>query len=310
MDDQKDASSCDAGSEMVKLLTSLPKGTVDIAVAGHTHQDVAHWIAGIPTIESSSYARKLGRIDVCVAPTGGVDLEKTVIERPVALCETTWADGSCADPKDAPTDTKKATYQGKDVMADASVSSVLQPYFDEVRELKAAKVGIRLAKPMPRASGDSVGENLAHGMAELASVPMAFQNLGGVRNDLPAGDLTFGDIYSVAPFGNHVAVITVNKHQLEETIKALSIGKKEPPYTFGFEVKIVGNNVRLTRPNGTLLKPGMYKVATTDFVALGGDGTDVALKGVTPDILPNVDRDALMTALRERFPAPLPQRAP
>src|SRR5690606_32878015 len=38
--------------EIVKLLNSVPLGTVDAVVAGHSHWVVHHWVAGVPVIEA------------------------------------------------------------------------------------------------------------------------------------------------------------------------------------------------------------------------------------------------------------------
>ncbi|MBC7792837.1 MAG: bifunctional metallophosphatase/5'-nucleotidase, partial [Clostridia bacterium] len=95
------ADSCDKDSELVKLLTTLPARTVDAVVAGHTHRDVANWIAGVPVIESSSYGRKLGRVDLCAKAEGGLDANRSTIHQPTRLCETAWTDNTCEDPADA-----------------------------------------------------------------------------------------------------------------------------------------------------------------------------------------------------------------
>ncbi len=330
IDDPRDASSCDKTSELQQLLAALPKGTVDIAVAGHTHKDVATWIDGVPVIESSSYARKLGRIDVCIGPHGGVDAANTTIRKPVALCLTTWGDGTCGDPPGPDAKVQPATYEGVTIKPDERVEHVLTPYFAEVRNLKASTVGIRLPAPLRRtpspmpqppvkkrrrlvpqpAKMETVGQYVVKGFAELAGTKLAFSNAGSIRNDLPPGDLDFGAIYDVCPFGNRVTVLKLKKGELSEAMRILTVTRKDPPVTYGFEIKPRGDTVVLTR-NGRPLPEGVYEVATSDFMALGGDGIGPALAKVAPSdrrMLEAVDRDALMTALRARYPGPLPDK--
>ncbi len=330
IDDARDASSCDNMSEMQQLLAALPKGTVDIAVAGHTHKDVANWINGVPVIESSSYARKLGRIDVCVGPQGGIDAANTTIRKPVPLCLTTWPDGTCGDPPAPDAKVQPASYEGVTIKPDEQVEQILAPYFAEVRNLKSSTVGIRLPAPLTRSGSpmpqpplkkrrklvpqpakvETVGQYVVKGYAELAGTKLAFANAGSIRNDLPPGDLSFGAIYDVCPFGNHVAILKLKKSELTEAMRLLAVARKDPPATYGFEIKTRGDTVVLTN-KGRPLPEGTYEVATSDFMALGGDGIGPALANLAPNdrrMLEAVDRDALMTALRARYPGPLPDR--
>lgn len=330
IEDAHDASSCDPNGEMHKLIMALPKGTVDIAVAGHTHKDVATWVNGVPVIESSSYARKLGRIDVCLGAEGGLDTANTTVRKPQALCLTTWDDGTCGDPPSAEAKVVPAVYEGVTIKADEQVQKVVDPYFDEVRALKASLVGIRLPAPLKRSPSlmpqaavkqgrhyvkqaprmETVGQYVVQGYADLANTKLAFANAGGIRNDLPPGDLSFGAIYDVCPFGNHITTLRLKKAELVEAMRILTIARKDAPVTYGFEIKPKGDTVVLTM-NGKPMPEGTYVVATSDFMALGGDGIGPALAKLAPEdkvFLETVDRDALMTALRAHYPGPLPEK--
>ena len=44
-------------------------------------------------------------------------------------------------------------------------------------------------------------------------------NGGGIRADLPAGDVTFGDVTAVLPFGNTVEVLEVSGSTLREALE-------------------------------------------------------------------------------------------
>ena len=63
--DPLDISSCDTSEELIQLLNRLPKGTVDVALGGHTHKVIAHYFNGVATVESGSYARNLSLVRVC-----------------------------------------------------------------------------------------------------------------------------------------------------------------------------------------------------------------------------------------------------
>ncbi len=304
------ADACDPDSELVKLLTTIPRGTVDAAVAGHTHRDVTSWINGVPVIESSSYGRKLGRIDLCAKADGGIDAEKSKINEPTRLCETAWADNTCDDPVDGAVTPHPVQLSGKPVEPDKQVVGVIAPYLEKIAELKGSSVGIHLPKRLLKAGPhESAGAYLAQGLSELAGVPYAVQNLGGVRNDLPPGELTFAAIYDTAPFGNHIAIMKLTHDELVRAMGILA-KRKQAPFTAGFEVVMKGDEAKLTLPGGKkpLPKAEFYSVAMPDFLAMGGDGTAEVFKSVPADrmqILHPVDRDALMTALRAKYPSKL-----
>ena len=41
---------------------------------------------------------------------------------------------------------------------------------------------------------------------QIAGADIAFVNGGGIRADLPEGDITYEDILAVHPYGNHLCV--------------------------------------------------------------------------------------------------------
>lgn len=44
-------------------------------------------------------------------------------------------------------------------------------------------------------------------------------NGGGIRADLPTGDVTFGDVATVLPFGNVVEVLEITGAQLKQVLE-------------------------------------------------------------------------------------------
>jgi 5'-nucleotidase len=62
--DPEDLSSCEAGSEIFEVARRLPAGLVDVIVAGHTHQGIAHVVNGVAIVESFAEGRAFGRVDL------------------------------------------------------------------------------------------------------------------------------------------------------------------------------------------------------------------------------------------------------
>jgi 5'-nucleotidase len=97
----RDTSSCDLDSgEIFVMLEGLPTGNLDAVVAGHTHQKVNHFVAGVPVVESWALGRYFGTIDLFLDPvTHRVLQDQTAIIAGRPICETMdAATGSC-DPR-------------------------------------------------------------------------------------------------------------------------------------------------------------------------------------------------------------------
>ncbi len=124
---------------------------------------------------------------------------------------------------------------------------------------------------------------------------ISIQNGGGVRIDLPAGNVTVGNIYSVLPFKNTLVQLKMTgaeiKASLEDAIGAVAANNTGSyPYTGGLRW-----NVDLNQPAGSRLSSlevktaagyvaldlaKTYAVITNNFLADGQDGY-TTMKSVT-----------------------------
>src|SRR5690606_28724376 len=150
-----------------------------------------------------------------------------------------------------------------------------------------------------------------HAGAELALV-----NPGGLRADLPGGDVTYGDAFAANPFGNALVMMTLTGEQLLEALEqqwqpnkqrilgaseGLTYAWHEPQ---GAGPRVVPGSVLL---NGEPLDPKRsYRVTVTSFLATGGDGFSAFTRGAEPDGGPQ-DLDALVGYLRANSPLPRPR---
>jgi 2',3'-cyclic-nucleotide 2'-phosphodiesterase (5'-nucleotidase family) len=58
------------------------------------------------------------------------------------------------------------------------------------------------------------------GFKEQPGTPLVcLQNGGGIRADLPAGEVTFGDVTTVLPFGNVVEVLEITGAVLKAALE-------------------------------------------------------------------------------------------
>jgi len=306
--DPKDLSSCDGRGELFSLLESLPRNLVDVAIGGHTHSVVAHWIGTTATIEAAHRGRKFTWVKACISPEGGLDRTTSVIHQPVDACLTTWADGTCSL-RELPTPTAPATYQNQPIKIAPAVQQAVQPYIDKVSVTRAEKIGATLPKIFLRkpTQGLSLGDAVAEAMRRSVKADVGIQNQGGVRADLPAGSIDYGTAYRVLPFGNQVTSMELTGAQLYALITHIS--KRHhgaPPHIAGLQVIQEDGKMNLMHPTGTPLETArMYKVATNDFLATGGEGLGRILQNIPQSsikIEPILLLDAFIDFLKQEFP--------
>jgi len=125
--------------------------------------------------------------------------------------------------------------------------------------------------------------------------PLTFRQAGGCRTDIPAGEFTVNDAYTLLPFSNTIFSLEMTgaeiKAVLEDCIEytVLSEGQSTGPYPYAFGLrwdldltKAFGErftnveiNSRMEQPQWAPLDLGAsYVVATNSFIAAGRDGYD------------------------------------
>ena len=117
---------------------------------------------------------------------------------------------------------------------------------------------------------------------QAGGTDIAWINGGGIRTELKAGDLTFGDILKVHPFGNKLTVIEVTGQQvldaLEWSVHALpgEFGGFEQVSGITFEVDATIESPVTTDENGMFSGVDASKERRVRNVLVGGEALDPA----------------------------------
>ena len=286
-DNPADLSSCNPSSEIFSVARGLPQGLVDVIVAGHVHAGMAHEVNGIAIMSSFNGGRAFGRVDLMVDRATGRRVSQRIFA-PRDLCERETAGAGTCDPvADAGQSKVAAVYEGAPVRAAARVTASLAPTVRRVADLKATPLGLILDTPLPRGSQESaIGNLFTDAMRQsMPGADVALHNVvGGLRADLRAGPLTYGRLYEVFPFDNRVVGLTLTGGELRRVLAA----QLQPgPPTVGIsgirvQARCAGGSLVVTvrTASGEAIEDGRrLLVATTDFLATGGDGI---LTSVTP----------------------------
>jgi 5'-nucleotidase len=315
LDNPQDVSSCDQMGEIIQVARQLPSGLVDVIAAGHTHQAVAHEINGIAVVEAYSTGRSFSRVDLTLERITGTVTSKRILP-PQDLCGREDAVTHSCDPASTASGARvPVRYESRLVSADRAIVATIAPAVRKAVAVKNQPIGVVLETSFVR--GDQMGETavadlVADGLlASTPGVDVALSNGGSLRTDLPSGPLTYGALYELYPFDNRIVTLRLTGDQLTRVI-AENLQRRLPPLELlpvaGFKVdaRCDGRMLRvaLTRSSGAPIRADeQLTVATSDFIAGGGDGilapAGAVAEARTVDSVPLL-REALVTWLRSR----------
>ncbi len=108
---------------------------------------------------------------------------------------------------------------------------------------------------------------------------VAFYNSAGLRADIPAGDVTYGQLYEVLPFSDVVISLDMRGDQLRAVFEKVAGGAGRLAVSGGVFAYHYGgaSDHRLISVSvgGQPIDPGrVYHVVATDYLLGGGDGHD------------------------------------
>jgi len=285
-----------------EILRIVPRidPSVRLVVSGHTHQAYVCDIDGRIVTSAGFYGRLVTDIDLTI------DLRARA---PVAIA----ASNIIVDPRR---------------LAAAPALSELVARYDAMAAPRAARRVGRITGDifynMPNAAGETaMGDVIADAQLEATSgadaggAQVAFTNPGGMRASLafraPEGEVTYGDLFSVQPFGNSLVTMTLTGAQLRLLLEQQWLppqderGRVLQPsrgFTYAWDRsqpvggRVVEGSMRL---HGVPIEPaGAYRVTVNDFLA---DGTSYnVLKEGTNRVGGAQDIDALVAFFASRSP--------
>ena len=291
--------SCSRDAEIFDVARALPAGSVDAIFAGHTHAGVAQVVNGVPIVEAYSRARAFSRVDLHLDRATHRVLE-TKLFPPHDLCPMLAEGGDCP----------LVDYEGQPTTLDLAVAQAIAPALAQAEQRREAPLGCTVSEAMSceHGSESALGNLFADLLREaVPGADVAILNGGSLRADLPAGELSYGELFEAMPFDNLVARIQLTGAELKRAILAhlahdahglISIsglhidarcGRKGP------ELKLLRANGREVSDRETLL------LATSDYLATGGDGLLAPLKLAPARIQIDTSgtfRDALARSLK------------
>jgi len=227
---------------------------VDVIFAGHNHVYNNKIVNNKLIVQAYSYGSAFSDVDLEVNPVTG-DIVKKQAEI--------------------------VTVFQSDYKPDPTVSAIIKKYEDLVAPMKAKVMGnnlIALEKAYPSTTevfGDKgLGNLIADGMKATMNADFALMNGGGVRANLNAGDVTFGDLFAIQPFGNILNKVNLSGADLREVLnnqitdRGLDFHIAGFKYTYTFDPVVkTGKVVDLFLPDGSKIDPAKeYSVVVNNYM--------------------------------------------
>ncbi len=192
------------------------------------------------------------------------------------------------------------------ITPDAKVKAQLDGYQEDIKPIVSKPVGetaVELSKTANEHGESVLGNVIADGMRTIMKTQFGFMNSGGVRNPLPKGIITWGDLFKVQPFGNDLVTMTITGEQVRTLLnqqfqappsynKIMAISGLK--YTWNDNLPFGSKVVDIYLENGKKIDPKAdYTITVNNFMADGGDGFTV-LKSGKNRVTGPVDLDAFV----------------
>lgn len=108
------------------------------------------------------------------------------------------------------------------------------------------------------------------------TVDVAIINSGGIRVDMPAGDVIMDDIVSMFPFKNYLCYVALAGKDLEAMLHEMVSVRSVMPMS-GVKLVLTGKKIDSILVGGKPIDPEkIYGIGTIDFLLDGGDKMNVA----------------------------------
>ncbi len=230
---------------------ALAKATpeLDLIVGGHSHTPITELAHenGVPIVQSGCYCRFVGVMEVLV-DTEADSLK--VLEYHLVPIDLSIA-------------------------PDPEVSAIVQGYADQVRPLLDKVIGQSSAEVLNSTSDSNLdrplGNLIADALRAETGADVAFYNKGGVRGTMPAGPLDVRTLQEMFPFDDPIVTMTVSGEQLKAIVEE-GVKSQAKMSVSGLQASIdKAGQARILVGGEPLRGDRKYRLATTNFLATGGD---------------------------------------
>ena len=236
---------------------------VDIIISGHTHTYINGTVDGKLIVQAGHHGAAFADIDVVIDKTNG---DVVTAQAEIVKVVTT------------------------DVEPDRRVAALIARYEETVRSLVDRVIAVAahdITRAQTRASESALGNLIADSQRHVAGTQLAFMNPGGIRTDLAAGELTWGEAYAIQPFGNTLITFTLTGDQVRRVLNQQWQQQGDQIAVRFLQISGFGYSWDDTRPIGDkvvdiwledgtpMSATARYTAVANEFIATGGNNFTV-----------------------------------
>jgi 5'-nucleotidase len=276
------------GQDIVNIVTRLDDD-VDVVVSGDAHSFMNALLktqngAEILVTQAFSSSTAYGDIDLIIDKH-----TRDVVAKSAAIV-TTFADAGPGLTPDPHVTELVAQAQAK-----------VAPLVNRVIGDAATEV-VRAENPTGESS---LGNLIADAQRAALGTDFAFMNPGGIRADLSAGSVTYGELFTIQPFGNSLVRMELTGRQIYDLLNQQWVNQPFPcilktsglTYTWD-NSRPIGDRIVEVQRNGTPIdRQATFSVTVNSFMAAGGDNFTVLLQG-SNQVGGPLDLDALISHIQ------------
>lgn len=256
---------------------------VDVVFAGHSHTYLNGFVDGKLVVQAGSYGSAFADVDLVI------DKKTRDVVKKSAEVVYTYHEG---------------------ITPDARTHEIVESAKAKVAPIISREVG-QSAGTITRsenAAGESaLGNFIADAQRWKMNTDFSFMNPGGIRADMPAGKVTWGDLFTIQPFNNDLVSMKLTGEQVK---KALNQQFQDPNrvrilqisgLTYKWDVSRPASDrvYDLKKADGTPIdSTETYSVTVNSFMASGGDAFTTFAEG-TDRVVGPTDLDGLVEYVKQ-----------
>lgn len=290
----------------VSLARGLNAGELDMIVGGHSqnpvcmagpNQRITEYQPGTPCapdqqngtwiVQAHEWGKYVGRADFMFL-NGKLTLEKYQLI-PINLKQEV----------DNGNDTKKLAFYTHEIQQNPELLAFLTPYQQNGEKQLLTVIGqvqgrFDGERDKVRYQQTNLGQLLLSAFIERTGADIGIMSGGMIRDSLIDGNISYRDVLKVEPFGNTVVYFDLTGAQLLDYL-AVAVNKKPGAGAYGhfrnLTITLDGDKIIAVQiKNQPLDLTKIYRIATLDFLAAGGDG--YPLVNTSPSFVDTGYRDA------------------